>query len=72
MNEECVERLNGLVYESYNEEMDSQEKSKGGYGIKNVINRLKLKYGNQFSFKYESSKKTGTICYIRLPEKMMH
>ena len=72
MNEECVERLNGLVYKSYNEEIDSQEKSKGGYGIKNVINRLKLKYGNQFSFKYESSKKTGTICYIRLPEKMMH
>lgn len=66
MSEEVVQRLNQLMNQPYDNEITVQENKKGGYGIKNVVNRLKLKYGDQFSLKYESNLSIGTVCYIRI------
>lgn len=67
MPQEVVDKYNKLMYEVYDSEAVAIETKKGGYGIRNVVNRLKLKYGNEFSFKYESNEKVGTICWISLP-----
>ena len=39
----------------------------GGYGIGNIISRLRLKYGNDVQFYYENEEK-GTKCVIKIPK----
>ncbi|MDF2922557.1 MAG: yesM1 [Paenibacillaceae bacterium] len=39
----------------------------GGYGIRNVINRIKLCYGNEFGLHYESEAGEGTVAILQIP-----
>lgn len=41
--------------------------SRVGYGIKNVNQRIKLKYGNQYGLSYQSTLQVGTKVTIRFP-----
>lgn len=66
MTKEVVQKLNQLMNQPYDKEIAMEENKKGGYGVKNVVNRLKLKYGDQFLFKYESNPTIGTVCYIKI------
>jgi len=44
-------------------------KHNSGYGIKNIIQRMKLFYGEQFGLTYRSSYGMGTTVEIRIPAK---
>ena len=38
-----------------------------GYGIKNVINRIKLFYGEEYGLTYESTPREGTSVFLKIP-----
>lgn len=40
---------------------------KGGYGIHNVINRIKLYYGNEYGLEYQSTPGRGTTVWMEIP-----
>ena len=46
---------------------DQFEKKKHGYGVINIITRLRLKYGEDVRFFYESDT-NGTVCVIQIPD----
>ena len=46
---------------------DSFEDKKHGYGVVNIITRLRLKYGEDVKFFYEADV-DGTVCIIQIPE----
>ena len=46
-----------------------RKKLKGGIGIKNVDERIKLIYGEEFGVKIVSEKGYGTIVSIKIPIK---
>lgn len=62
---EIADNGKGMSEEKIKEILDI--KSKSGYGIKNVNQRIKLKYGNQFGLSYQSILLEGTKVTIRFP-----
>ncbi|NLU51692.1 MAG: sensor histidine kinase [Clostridiaceae bacterium] len=50
-----------------NPDIDDASPSKGGYGIKNVINRLAIYYGGDYSLDIKSEPDQGTTVYISIP-----
>lgn len=67
MEPEVVEKLNGLLEMPVSQMKHSFEDKKHGYGVINIITRLRLKYGEDVRFFYESDEK-GTVCVIQIPE----
>lgn len=57
-----VELMNGKLLDSTNLEVN-----KGGYGVKNVDERIKLCYGDQYGIKFYDNGCSGTTVLIRLP-----
>lgn len=57
------ERLEKLL----NPDIDDASPSKGGYGIKNVINRLSIYYGEDYLLDIKSEPGKGTTVYISIP-----
>lgn len=57
-----VELMNGKLLDSTNLEVN-----KGGYGVKNVDERIKLCYGNEYGIKFYDNGCRGTTVLIRLP-----
>ncbi|MCL6442587.1 MAG: sensor histidine kinase [Alicyclobacillus sp.] len=52
-------------------EHQPDSEKEGGFGLRNVYQRLKLHYGNDFGFQIESTVGVGTCVTIRLPPKRM-
>lgn len=50
-----------------NPDTDEASPSRGGYGIKNVINRLAIYYGNDYSLDITSEPDKGTTVFISIP-----
>jgi len=50
-----------------NPEENTASPEKGGYGIKNVINRLSLYYGEKYKLDVQSRVGEGTVIHISLP-----
>ncbi|NOU79033.1 HAMP domain-containing protein [Paenibacillus sp. LMG 31459] len=48
---------------------DNRKRKGGGYGVRNINERLKLAYGASYGLKYESIPKQGTRVYVRIPLK---
>ncbi|MBE6023687.1 MAG: hypothetical protein E7231_10720 [Cellulosilyticum sp.] len=69
IEEDILNRLNQLQHMPYDENIPEDTGHKGGYGIRNVVNRLKLRYGEAFSLWYESNRDVGTICSIKIPNQ---
>lgn len=67
MKQEIIDVLNRLREKTDDDQTVIQESQKGGYGTRNVVNRLKLRYGTNFLFQYESSPSKGTVCCIKVP-----
>lgn len=63
MDEETLLRMNKLLQEGPRNWDNPSEKASGGYGIGNVVRRLKLKYGEAVKLMYQVEE-TGTICHI--------
>lgn len=67
MKEELCEKvnaLNGHALAALRECFPEREK---GYGIFNIVTRLRLKYGEKIRFCYETNAE-GTTCIIQIPE----
>lgn len=67
MEQKVLEQLNGLVEMPVSRMKDSFEDKKHGYGVVNIITRLRLKYGEDVKFFYEADM-DGTVCIIQIPE----
>ena len=67
MEEQMAEKLNGLSEIPVSKMKDSFEDKKHGYGVINIITRLRLKYGEDVRVFYESDT-NGTVCVIQIPD----
>lgn len=67
MEPEMVEKLNALTEIPVSQMKYSFEDKKHGYGVVNIITRLRLKYGEDVKFFYESDD-NGTVCIVQIPE----
>lgn len=66
MEQETAEKINALGKLPVSEMKNSFPDKQRGYGVVNIITRLRLKYGEDVEFIYEVQK-DGTECIIRLP-----
>lgn len=67
MSRETAEKLNALGEIPIPEMKRYFPDRQHGYGVVNIITRLRLKYGEDVRFEYETGE-DGTTCVIRLPE----
>lgn len=67
MEQSVADKLNGLPELPVSKMKDSFEDKKHGYGVVNIITRLRLKYGEDVKFFYEADE-DGTVCVIQIPE----
>lgn len=66
MERETAEKLNALGRLPVSEMKNVFPNQQQGYGVINIITRLRLKYGEGVEFAYEVEEE-GTTCLIRLP-----
>lgn len=66
MDKAALLELNRLEQVSLEEIDRMVQKKKGGYGIRNVVKRLRMRYGDNVRFYYEALSE-GTRCVIRIP-----
>ena len=64
---EIAEKVNRLNGKPLMEVKGCFPDKQHGYGVVNVITRLRLKYGEDVRFSYEA-KKNGTKCIIEFPD----
>lgn len=67
MTEEMLDELNSMPYLSFDIIKEKIVNKRNGYGIANVISRLKLKYGDNIEF-YYTNEKVGVTCTIIVPK----
>lgn len=67
IQEDIKNKINEMAYMSLGEIKNSFPNGSGGYGIGNVISRLRLKYGNEVKF-YFDREANGTKCTIKIPK----
>lgn len=66
IDEEMVQKVNALNEKSISEAKKSFPNQKNGYGVVNVLTRLRLKYGDGVRYLYEAQE-DGTLCTIQIP-----
>lgn len=67
IEEDVKSKINSMINMDLNEIKNSFSSKNSGYGIGNIISRLRLKYGNDVQFYYENEEK-GTKCIIKIPK----
>lgn len=67
MEREIMEKVNELNGKTLKEVKECFPDKRHGYGVVNVITRLRLKYGEDVRFSYEISE-NGTWCVIQIPD----
>ena len=67
MKEELCEKINALNGHSLAALRECFPDREKGYGIFNIVTRLRLKYGEKIRFCYETNAE-GTTCIIQIPE----
>lgn len=68
IKKELAEQINALNHRPLSDVKTCFPDKKQGYGIANVITRLRLKYGEDVRFEFEAQQ-DGTTCSIWIPEK---
>lgn len=66
MDAQMAERINSLKGQSIMEMKEMFPDKKHGYGVANILTRLRLKYGEEVEFGYEVEE-DKTTCIIRIP-----
>ncbi|WP_058306529.1 cache domain-containing sensor histidine kinase [Gracilibacillus massiliensis] len=67
MDEEELKKIKAKIFETEYDSMPKNHQSFNGIGIKNVYQRMKMIYGNQFSMELESEKNVGASYTFYLP-----
>ena len=70
MAPDACEKINGLMQMSIAEMKESFKSKKNGYGLVNVLTRLRLAYEGRVSF-YVIAKEDGTTFVIRIPRLVL-
>lgn len=68
ITDESLERINRLAQAPAKELQTFSSQGEGGYGLSNVIKRLKLHYGEKVEFRFEREE-SYTVCYVRIPKE---
>ena len=66
MDKEVLSKINGLMEQPLAKMKESFPDKRRGYGVVDIITRLRLKYENQVQFYYEADE-TGTRCVVKIP-----
>ena len=66
---EVRHKLKGDSWSQTNDNFSDQSVKKGGIGLKNVNNRLKLQFGSSYGIKIFSKKEKGSLVVLVLPLK---
>lgn len=66
MQQEIADKINALNHGTLSEVKECFPDQKSGYGIANIITRLRLKYGEGVRFEYHLEE-NGTTCIIWIP-----
>lgn len=67
IEEDIKNKINNMINMDLNEIKKSFLNKSGGYGVGNVISRLRLKYGNTINFNFQNEE-DGTKCTIKIPQ----
>jgi len=67
MQEDIKNKINNMVNMKLDEIKKSFLDESGGYGVGNVVSRLRLRYGKQMKFYFENEA-NGTKCTIKIPK----
>lgn len=67
IHQEIADRVNSLNGGTLSEVKDCFPDQKSGYGVANIITRLRLKYGEDVRFEYQVEE-DGTTCIIWIPK----
>lgn len=68
MEKACAEKINDAVKMPVMRLKELFPDKRHGYGVTNIVTRLRLKYGEEVVFKYVAEKE-GTTCVIILPDE---
>ena len=67
IDREMMEKINALNGQSILKAKECFPDKEHGYGVVNVLTRLRLKYGEDVLFYYEAEE-NGTRCTIKIPD----
>ena len=67
MKQEIADKINALNGGEMSEIKECFPDQKSGYGVANIITRLRLKYGEDVRFEYQVEQ-NGTTCIIWIPK----
>ena len=67
MNKDIVEKINGLTHLPISQIKEAFPDKKHGYGVFNILTRLRLKYGDKITYYYETTD-ASTTCTIKVPK----
>ena len=68
INEEACDRINSLAGLPLNQMKETFQNNKNGYGIVNIITRLRLMYDEKIVFQVKSEQ-DGTMFTVKVPER---
>lgn len=68
INEEACDRINSLASLPLNQMKETFQNNKNGYGIVNIITRLRLMYDEKIVFQVKSEQ-DGTMFTVKVPER---
>ena len=69
MNKDMVEKINGLTHLPISQIKEAFPDKKHGYGVFNILTRLRLKYGDKITYYYETTD-ASTTCTIKVPKEV--
>ena len=67
MNKDMVEKINRLTHLPISQIKKAFPDKKHGYGVFNILTRLRLKYGDKITYYYETTD-ASTTCTIKVPK----
>ncbi len=68
LQEDIKNKINNMMNIELNKIKDNFSEKRGGYGIGNVISRLRLKYGNLVQLYFDNESNGGVKCTIKIPK----
>lgn len=70
IEEEKMKLVNQLTQVPVEKMESLYPQGKGGYGLTNVVKRLRLHYGEKIEFQFEREEEY-TVCYVRIPKEAL-
>ena len=67
IDEMKMEDLNRITHMTQEEMKQTFFTEKGGFGIYNIVTRMRMAYGAAFEIHYSKPESGGTLCTIKIP-----